>query len=313
MFTGLVEISTTVRSVEEVDASSAGGNGFSITIGDAASILGDCDIGDSIAVDGTSLLVLPEGLEGMTDRIPRPFFFLSGTCLTVTEFSKSEAGGWFKVGLAPETLRRTNLKDLKAGQKVNCERAMAGLARFGGHVVQGHVDTVGQIVGHSRTGNAATITVRLVNDPELPRPAALAPYLIPKGYICVNGVSLTLIHVSPPRGGALTLEQAQLSEEDFAANLTAYPRPPAQEDTIEFSVMLISHSQSVVDMDAFSLGKLANIEFDMTGKFVVRTVQGALATSEGPPQDEEQTMSALERLIEKVVRRIVSDESCKWH
>ena len=84
------------------------GNGCTLTVGDAAPILGDCHVGDSIAVNGA--------------------------CLTVTEFDDKE--GWFKVWLANETLQRTNFGQLKAGDPVNLERAMAADFRFGGHFVQ---------------------------------------------------------------------------------------------------------------------------------------------------------------------------------
>lgn len=86
--------------------------GFTFTLAKAAPILDDCTIGDSISVNGA--------------------------CLTVTSFSADEKdqGGWFKVGLANETLRRTNLGELKLNGWVNCERAMGGKTRFGGHMVQ---------------------------------------------------------------------------------------------------------------------------------------------------------------------------------
>lgn len=82
-------------------------NGCTLTIGNAAPVLGDCHIGDSIAVNGA--------------------------CLTVTEFDKE---GWFKVWLANETLQRTNLGELKVGNPINLERAMGAHVRFGGHFVQ---------------------------------------------------------------------------------------------------------------------------------------------------------------------------------
>jgi hypothetical protein len=82
--------------------------GYEFTLAKAGPILDDCKLGDSIQ--------------------------LNGACLTVTQFDAEQ--GWFKVGLAPETLSRTNLGDLKVGDWVNCERAMAGHARFGGHFVQ---------------------------------------------------------------------------------------------------------------------------------------------------------------------------------
>lgn len=84
--------------------------GCTLRIGDAGAILGDCHIGDSIAVNGA--------------------------CLTVTGFDKEDKGGWFAVWLANETLERTDLGDRKAGEQVNLERAMGAGARFGGHFVQ---------------------------------------------------------------------------------------------------------------------------------------------------------------------------------
>lgn len=82
--------------------------GFTFTLDQAGPILGDCSIGDSICINGA--------------------------CLTVTSFDA--ALGTFTVGLAPETLDRTNLGQAKVGDYVNCERAMAGHTRFGGHMVQ---------------------------------------------------------------------------------------------------------------------------------------------------------------------------------
>lgn len=106
MFTGLIELLCPITAVDALDATKSGGGGYSITIGNAAEILGDCSIGDSIAVNGT--------------------------CLTVTEFDRDS----FKLGVAPETLKKTNLGQLKVGAQVNCERAMKGEKRFGGHFVQ---------------------------------------------------------------------------------------------------------------------------------------------------------------------------------
>ena len=89
-----------------LDETATGGGGTSLTISNAAAILDDVHLGDSIAVNGT--------------------------CLTVTEFTADT----FKVGVAPETLRRTNLGALAVGQGVDLERAVAGSVRFGGHFVQ---------------------------------------------------------------------------------------------------------------------------------------------------------------------------------
>jgi riboflavin synthase len=106
MFTGLVEIMGRIVEVQKIDSSSSGGGGFSITIGNCAEILVDCQLGDSIAVNGV--------------------------CLTVTEFTNDQ----FKVGVSPETLRKTNLGEFKEGQFVDLERAVKGDGRYGGHFVQ---------------------------------------------------------------------------------------------------------------------------------------------------------------------------------
>lgn len=86
------------------------GGGCTLTIGQAGPVLGDCHIGDSIAVNGA--------------------------CLTVTAFDAGENGGWFTVWLANETLSRTDLGERKVGEQVNLERAMGAEVRFGGHFVQ---------------------------------------------------------------------------------------------------------------------------------------------------------------------------------
>ncbi|KAH9081940.1 riboflavin synthase [Lactarius deliciosus] len=107
MFTGLIEHLGTVSAIV-LDS-----GGCTLTISDASPILGDCHVGDSIAVNGA--------------------------CLTVTKFNALEQGGWFQVWLANETLERTDLGERIVGDQLNLERAMAPHVRFGGHFVQGYV------------------------------------------------------------------------------------------------------------------------------------------------------------------------------
>lgn len=123
MFTGLIETIGTVAGYVGQDNSSSGGNGVSITITDCSPILEDVHLGDSISTNGV--------------------------CLTVTDFDAAKT--LFKVGVAPETLRKTNLGSLSKGSKVNLERAVTSDVRLGGHVVQGHVDTIAKVVGKSQT------------------------------------------------------------------------------------------------------------------------------------------------------------------
>ena len=147
-----------MSKLEQLDTSAGGGGGTSLTISGAEAILDDCHEGDSIAVNGT--------------------------CLTVTVFDKST----FKVGVAPETLRRTNLGSLKEGGKVNLERAVSAHTRMGGHFVQGHVDTVAEILSVTPDGNALTFRFR-------PRDPSLLRYVVEKGYITIDGASLTVTKV----------------------------------------------------------------------------------------------------------------------
>lgn len=121
----------------------------------ASEILKDVHIGDSIAVNGI--------------------------CLTVTEFDTSS----FTVDAMPETYKRTALKRLSCGSKVNLERAMAANGRFGGHIVSGHIDGTGRISDYRNDGNAIWMTV--TTDRELLK------YIAPKGSVAIDGVSLTVV------------------------------------------------------------------------------------------------------------------------
>lgn len=121
----------------------------------ASEILKDVHIGDSIAVNGI--------------------------CLTVTAFDT----GSFTVDAMPETYKRTALKSLSCGSKVNLERAMAANGRFGGHIVSGHIDGTGRISDYRNDGNAIWMTV--ATDRELLK------YIAPKGSVAIDGVSLTVV------------------------------------------------------------------------------------------------------------------------
>ncbi|GAA3821790.1 riboflavin synthase [Cellulomonas soli] len=119
------------------------------------------------------------------DARPGDSIAVSGVCLTVTELP---GDGTFVADVMPETLRRTALGDLAVGSPVNLERALAVGGRYGGHVVQGHVDGVGLI--RARTPGPRWDEV------EVEVPAELARYVAEKGSIAVSGVSLTVTHVS---------------------------------------------------------------------------------------------------------------------
>ena len=147
MFTGIVEEIGVVRGVV------SGSEWGSISIG-ARRVLEGTRRGDSIAVNGV--------------------------CLTVTALSRDG----FTADVMAETLRRSNLGALKAGEAVNLERAMAADSRFGGHIVSGHVDNFGEIVDRSQEGSAFWLT--------LSAPPDLLELVVEKGSITLDGVSLTV-------------------------------------------------------------------------------------------------------------------------
>ncbi|KAG2201672.1 hypothetical protein INT47_003898 [Mucor saturninus] len=214
MFTGLVEIMGTVSSIKEQDNTESGGNGWTITVSDAAEILVDCHLGDSIAINGT--------------------------CLTATEFDTDS----FKVGVAPETLRCTNLGDLKVGDKVNLERAMDSKKRFGGHMVQGHVDNTVKIISIKPEGNSIWYTVQMEEEDR-----DKMRYVIPKGFICLDGTSLTVCDVN--------------------------------DEERTFSIMMIAHTQTHVIMPLKTIGDRVNVEFDMLAKYALKSLEHAIKTNEG--------------------------------
>lgn len=152
MFTGLIEQVGTIEALDHRE------DGLGIRI---ACALHPYTLGESIAVNGT--------------------------CLTVKSFSEAH----FDADASPETLDKTTLGDLSSRDRVHLERAMALGDRLGGHLVTGHVDGVGTIVGEESEGEYLRVTF------EVPNP--LAPFLAPKGSITVNGVSLTVNAVQGAR------------------------------------------------------------------------------------------------------------------
>ncbi|KAJ1966309.1 Riboflavin synthase alpha chain [Dipsacomyces acuminosporus] len=236
MFTGIVECMGKVIEFSSLDTTEAGGNGASLAISGAKEVLADCHLGDSIAINGT--------------------------CLTVTEFTEDT----FKVGVAPETLSRTNLGKLKHGDPVNLERALAAGHRFGGHFVQGHIDTTAEIISITPDANSVWYKFR-VGDPKL------MPYIIPKGFIAVDGTSLTVCDVSDSEAW--------------------------------FTIMLIAYSQSHVIMPTKSVGDLVNIEVDMLGKYVEKVTTAIL---QGPDGSAAAAASgSTTAYIDKVVKRVLEN------
>lgn len=147
---------------------------------------------------------------------------VNGVCLTVTEIQ----GGSFSADVMAETLRRSNLGKLSAGSPVNLERAMAADGRFGGHIVSGHIDGTGTISDFRREDNAVWITVSC-------KPALLK-YIIEKGSVTVDGVSLTVAYV----------------------------------DDVCFRVSVIPHTAKETTLLLHEKGTEVNLENDVVGKYV---------------------------------------------
>ncbi len=109
---------------------------------------------------------------------------VNGVCLTVSDFSSNQ----FTADVMPETVKATTLQALRTGSPVNLERAMVANGRFGGHIVSGHVDGVGEIIEVRRKGNAIYVEISVVSE--------LLKYFIPKGSVTVEGTSLTVFGVT---------------------------------------------------------------------------------------------------------------------
>jgi riboflavin synthase len=136
------------------------------------------EIGKVLSASTTRLSIsAPQVVDGMK---PGDSIAINGACLTATDFD----GSSFSVDVMPETLKRTNLGQLKAGDGVNLERPVALGGRLGGHLVQGHIDGTGRVMSLEWQGEA--LLLRFEAPPEVLR------YTVPKGFIAVDGISLTV-------------------------------------------------------------------------------------------------------------------------
>jgi riboflavin synthase len=152
---------------------------------------------------------------------------VNGVCLTITEYTDTT----FKVTAVPETLRLTNLGLLNIGDLVNIERSLTLNTRIGGHYVQGHVDGVGKIL-EIATDNSAALLVKIS------LPEALAKYVVAKGYITLDGMSITVIKAEPTW----------------------------------FTVTFIPHTQNVTNVNRYCVGTSINIEVDIMGKYIEKLI-----------------------------------------
>ncbi|HKV45715.1 MAG TPA: riboflavin synthase, partial [bacterium] len=189
MFTGIVEGTGVVGTVRR------GRDALRLRV-EAGGALAGVRVGDSIAV--------------------------SGTCLTVAGITN----GAFEVDVVGETLARTTLDQLRPGDLVNLERPVAVGGRFGGHIVQGHVDGVGLVLRLDRRGEAGWL--------EIEAPAPITRYVVRKGSIAIDGVSLTV----------------------------------ATREGNRFTVALIPHTCAVTTLGRIEADARVNLEVDILAKYV---------------------------------------------
>lgn len=171
---------------------------------------------------GDGAVVVIEGREVLKDVKLGDSIATNGVCLTVNQFDNCS----FQVDVMAETMRQSNLRYLKKGSLVNLERAVAVGERLGGHMVSGHIDGVGEITSYEKEDNAIWITINTTMD--------LLKYVILRGSIAVDGVSLTVAYV---------------------------------DDTC-FKVSIIPHTGAITTLIDKGVGGLVNIECDMIGKYV---------------------------------------------
>jgi riboflavin synthase len=196
-----------VEEIGKVRSAGRCGEGYRLEIA-AAAVLADMKTGDSIAVDGVCLTVVAHDLAA------------------------------FAVGLSPETLSKTHLGALAPGAAVNLERAVLPTTRLGGHYVQGHVDATGVIRAIEPDRDALRVTIGA--------PPALMRYVVPKGFIAVDGASLTVVNAGADR----------------------------------FDLTLVAYSREKLTLARKPIGARVNLEVDILAKYVERLVLPAPA--EGP-------------------------------
>jgi riboflavin synthase len=188
-----------IEAVGEVAATTSTEGGTRVVI--ATSLAEELSLGDSLAVNGV--------------------------CLTVVERAANVVGA----DIGPETARVTALTGLRPGALVNLERPLRADSRLGGHFVQGHVDAMGRVDGLREDGDSWWVAISF--------PSGVAHYIIPKGSIAVDGISLTV----------------------------------ARLDAGTFDIQVIPYTWTHTNLSARKVGDRVNLECDMVGKYVIRSLE----------------------------------------
>ena len=166
------------------------------------------------------------------DSEPGSSMAVNGVCLTVAARAVEDGGALLSFDLSPETLARSSLGRLSPGDGVNLERPVTLMTRLGGHIVQGHVDGVGEVTGVDEASPGRVMTIRA--------PEALQRYVVEKGSVAVDGVSLTVTGVAADR----------------------------------FGVALIPYTLAATTFGATRVGDPVNVEVDVMAKYVERLLKG---------------------------------------
>jgi riboflavin synthase len=157
----------------------------------------------------------------------------SGVCLTVVERGGEPGKAWFSVDVSAETLSRTAKDTWSEGARLNLEPSLKLGDELGGHIVSGHVDAVGTVVSRAPEGDSVRLTVEA--------PAALAPFIAPKGSIALDGVSLTVNEVADQPGGG-----------------------------VRFGLNVIPHTAEVTTLGDLAQSDEVNLEIDTVARYLQR-------------------------------------------
>jgi len=183
------------------------------------------EIGKVISASTTRLVIAaPKVVEGTN---PGDSIAVNGVCLTITDFDRAS----FSVDVMPETLQRTNLGLLKSGDGVNLERPTALGGKMGGHMVQGHVDDTGRIIALEWEGEALLL--------QFEAPPEVLRYTVPKGFIAVDGISLTI----------------------------------TEKNSSSFRVSVVEYTRQNTTLGSRKKGDVVNLEVDIIAKYVAQFTQ----------------------------------------
>ena len=191
-------------------------------------------IGEYIQKNEGAVLVVNTDLSGFEDG---ESIAVNGVCLTVVDSTETT----FKLDLSTETLSRTNFKNAKKGDRINLERSLTPSTKISGHFVSGHIDQVGEIVDIEEKPGEVLF--------RFSHPAKLSPFIMEKGSIAIDGISLTVFDCKDNR----------------------------------FTVSIIPFTLSHTNLSSRKIGDFINIECDMIGKYVFKACETLLNPNEKKP------------------------------